>query len=108
MMEDLHSKKGVTYMQRIVKNLIDHFHFSYLPAEGMLFSSTWRSIQEFPDGSPLGTAMIGMYCHDPLSQSLFHRLPVDETWHFYGGDPLRLILLFPDGSSRDMISRSSA
>ncbi len=93
-------------MQQKVQALIDHFHFTYLPAEGTLFSSTWRSIQDFPDGSPVGTAMIGMYCHDPLSHSLFHRLPVDETWHFYGGDPLRLILLFPDGSSRDVIMGS--
>ncbi|PKL40342.1 MAG: hypothetical protein CVV42_21330, partial [Candidatus Riflebacteria bacterium HGW-Riflebacteria-2] len=48
-------------------------------------------------------AMIGMYCSDPLSQSFFHRLPVDETWHFYGGDALRLVLLAPDGSCREVI-----
>jgi predicted cupin superfamily sugar epimerase len=47
--------------------------------------------------------MIGMYCNEPLSRSVFHRLPVDEVWHFYGGDPLRLILLHPDGSSMDVI-----
>ncbi len=85
-----------------IKALIDHFHFTTLPAEGTYFASTWRSIREFADGSPVGTAMIGMYCSDPLSQSFFHRLPVDETWHFYGGDPLRLVLLFPDGSSRNV------
>jgi predicted cupin superfamily sugar epimerase len=89
-----------------IKALIDHFHFTPLPAEGTLFASTWRSSQEFADGSPVGTAMIGMYCIDPLSQSFFHRLPVDETWHFYGGDPLRLVLLAPDGSSRDIIMGS--
>ncbi len=83
--------------------LIDHFSFTPLPAEGTLFASTWRSTQEFADGSPLGTAMIGMYCHDPLSQSVFHRLPVDETWHFYGGDPIRLVLLTPEGSSREIL-----
>ena len=37
---------------------------------------------------------------------MFHRLKYDEVWHFYGGDPLRLILLFPDGSSRDVIMGS--
>jgi predicted cupin superfamily sugar epimerase len=41
--------------------------------------------------------MIGMYAHDPLSHSLFHRVPHDEVWHFYGGDPIRLVLLQPDG-----------
>ena len=86
-----------------IKALIDHFHFTPLPAEGTLFASTWRSTQECADGSPVGTAMIGMYCHDPLSQSVFHRLPVDETSHFYSGDPIRLVLLAPDGSSREVI-----
>ncbi len=90
-----------------IKALIDHFHFTPLPAEGTYFASTWRSTQEFADGSPVGTAMIGMYCTDPLSQSFFHRLPVDETWHFYGGDPLRLVLLHPDGSCRDVIMGSN-
>lgn len=47
--------------------------------------------------------MIGLYCDDPRSVSLFHRLPVDEVWHFYAGDPLRLVLLYPDGSSEDVI-----
>jgi len=35
--------------------------------------------------------------------SMFHRLKSDEIWHFYSGDPLRLILLYPDGSSKDVI-----
>ena len=41
--------------------------------------------------------------NDPPSRSLFHRLTFDETWHFYGGDPLRLILLHPDGRSEDVV-----
>ena len=86
-----------------IKAMIDLYQFTPLPAEGTLFVSTWRSNQEFADGSPVGTAMIGMYCNEPLSRSVFHRLPVDEVWHFYGGDPLRLILLHPDGSSLDVI-----
>lgn len=94
-------------MEAKIKALIEHFHFSTLPAEGTLFASTWRSTQEFADGSPVGTAMIGMYCSDPLSQSFFHRLPVDETWHFYGGDAMRLVLLAPDGGSRDVIMGSN-
>ena len=97
-------KNGI--MDPKIKALIDHFQFTPLPAEGTLFASTWRSAQEFDDGSPVGTAMIGMYCSDPLSQSFFHRLPVDETWHFYGGDSLRLVLLAPDGSSSEVIMGS--
>ncbi|MCX6055242.1 MAG: cupin domain-containing protein [Chloroflexi bacterium] len=86
-----------------VKALIELFHFTPLPIEKTLFSSTYRSEQELPGGGPVGTAMLGLYCHDPLSHSLFHKLPVDEIWHFYSGDPLQLMLLFPDGSSRKVI-----
>ena len=83
--------------------LIAHFGLTPLPSEGTLFTSTWRSTGELPEGGPHGTAMIGLYCSDPVSHSRFHRLPVDEVWHFYSGDPLRLILLFPDGRSRDVV-----
>lgn len=80
-----------------------HFQFDMLPVEGTFFKSTYRSTQEFSDGSPVGTAMIGMYCNQPLSLSCFHRLAHDEIWHFYGGDPFQLILLHPDGSSEVVI-----
>lgn len=86
-----------------VKALIDHYNLQPLPVEGTLFASTYRSSQEYEDGKPVGTAMIGLYCDEPRSLSLFHRLKYDEVWHFYGGDPLRLVLLYPDGSSRDVI-----
>lgn len=86
-----------------VKALIEHYKLQPLPVEGTLFVSTYRSAQEYENGKPVGTAMIGMYCDEPRSVSLFHRLKYDEVWHFYGGDPLRLVLLYPDGSSRDVI-----
>ena len=81
-----------------VSELIEAYGFEPLPVEGTLFASTYRSSASLPDATPVGTAMIGMYAHDPLSRSLFHRLPHDEVWHFYGGDPIRLVLLRPDGS----------
>ena len=80
-----------------MSRLIDAYGFEPLPVEGTLFVSTYRSGVSLPDGAPVGTAMIGMYAHDPVSRSLFHRLPHDEIWHFYGGDPIRLVLLQPDG-----------
>ena len=52
---------------------------------------------------PAGTAIVGLYCDDPPSRSLFHRLDFDEVWHFYGGDPIRLVLLYPDGGSGEVI-----
>lgn len=86
-----------------VKGLIDRLHLEPLPAEGTLFASTYRSEQELDSGKPFGTAIVALYCDGPPSLSRFHRLSVDEIWHFYAGDPLRLVLLFPDGSSRDVI-----
>ncbi len=89
-----------------VKALIDHYHFQSLPVEGTLFASTYRSPQEYADGKPVGTAIVAMYCDEPRSRSLFHKLKYDEVWHFYGGDPLRLVLLYPDGSSGEVIMGS--
>jgi len=91
-----------------VKALIDHYKLQPLPIEGTLFASTYRSQQENEDGKPVGTAIIAMYCDEPhnVSMSLFHKLKYDEVWHFYGGDPLRLVLLYPDGTSRDVIMGS--
>lgn len=86
-----------------VQALIEHFDLRPLPVEETLFASTYRSATEVAGGGPSGTAMIGLYCDEPRSVSLFHRLPVDEVWHFYGGDPLRLVLLHPDGSSEDVV-----
>jgi len=85
-----------------VAELVDHYGLAPLPVEGTLFASTYRSAAELPGGGPVGTAMMGLYAHDPLSRSLFHRLPSDEVWHFYGGDPIRLVLLRPDGSSGEV------
>ncbi|HEX8990444.1 MAG TPA: cupin domain-containing protein [Anaerolineales bacterium] len=93
-------------MRPEVKALIDHYHFMPLPAEGTLFLSTYRSATELDGGKPFGTAIIAMYTDDPPSISRFHRLPVDEVWHFYSGDPMRLILLYPDGTARDILMGS--
>jgi predicted cupin superfamily sugar epimerase len=89
-------------MEPVIARLIEHYDLRPLPVEGTLFTGTYRSLDDTPDGRPAGTAMIGMYSHDPPSMSMFHRLPTDEVWHFYGGDPIRLILLHPDGTSDDL------
>ncbi len=89
------------------KALIEHYKLKSLPVEGTLFTSTYRSSLELSDGTPFGTAMIGLYSDDPLSVSCFHRLPSFEIWHVYGGDPFKLILLYPDGSSQDILMGSN-
>lgn len=86
-----------------IKSLIQHYKLQPLPVEGTLFTSTYRSPESLPNGKPYGTGMIGLYCQEPKSISYFHKLSIDEMWHFYFGDPLRLILLYPDGSSKDVV-----
>jgi len=86
-----------------VRAFIGHFNLQPLPVEGTLFASTYRSAAETEAGKPVGTAMLGLYCDEPRSVSLFHRLSADEVWHFYSGDPLRLVLLYPDGSSQEVV-----
>jgi predicted cupin superfamily sugar epimerase len=88
------------------QQLVEHLGMAQLPVEATYFLSTYRSEANTGTGGPVGTAMIGMYSNDPPSRSLFHRLEFDEVWHFYGGDPMRLVLLHPDGSSSDVIMGS--
>lgn len=85
-----------------IQQLITNLQLESLPVEGTLYRNTYRSKITFSNGDPVGTAMIGLYCHQPESMSLFHRLTHDETWHFYQGDPFTLYLLYPDGSSREI------
>jgi predicted cupin superfamily sugar epimerase len=85
-------------MKDTVRALIAHHGFTPLPSEGTLYVPTWRS-----PTPGAGTAMLGLYCDEPPSRSLFHRLPVDEVWHHHGGDALRLVLLHADGRSEDVL-----
>ena len=80
--------------------ILQHFPFQPLLVEGALYCNTWVSHQRIEQGTPAGTAMIGLYSEHPFSASCFHRLAYDEVWHVYGGDPFQLILLYPDGSSK--------
>ena len=90
-------------MHETAAALIERFGMERLPVEGTFFASTYRSAEAAPTGGPAGTAIVGLYCDDPPSRSLFHRLAFDEVWHFYGGDPIRLVLLHPDGGSEDVV-----
>src|SRR5262245_26316351 len=71
-----------------------------LPVEGTFLAETYRSDDS---GAPAGTAAVALFSADPPSRSLFHRLAHDEVWHFHAGDPLRLVLLRPDGSDEEVI-----
>ncbi|KZN69585.1 cupin domain-containing protein [Pseudoalteromonas luteoviolacea] len=84
-------------------DVLAHYRFSRLPVEGTLYKSTWRASTELSSHKPVGTAMIGMYCHALRSVSCFHRLSHDEVWHFYAGDAFNLYLLYPDGQVETVV-----
>ena len=84
------------------EDLIALYGLEPIPREGGLFRRTWAG-PERPDGRPAGTAIVALLTARPGDFSALHRLPTDEVWHFYLGDPLELLLLAPDGSARTAV-----
>lgn len=89
-----------------------------LPIEGGYFRETWRSsLVITPSALPLryttdrsvGSAIYYLLTSDPDSFSAMHRLPTDEVYHFYLGDPVEMLLLAPDGgTSRILLGQNVA
>ena len=86
-----------------MRSLIRRFDLEPLPVEGALFARTLASGASTAAGGPAWSAGVGLFCNDPPSRSSFHRLAFDEVWHFYAGDPLRLVLLHPGGSDEEVV-----
>jgi predicted cupin superfamily sugar epimerase len=82
------------------EELVAHYALEPLPREGGLFRRTWAG-PEGPDGRPAGSAIVVLLTADDFSA--LHRLPTDEIWHHYLGDPLELLLLAPDGTARTVV-----
>jgi len=77
------------------------------PREGGYFVQTWKSEERIPVAAlpsrysgarAAGTAIY--YLLEPSTFSEIHRLISDEVFHFYLGDPVQMLQLWPDGSSR--------
>ena len=76
------------------------------PIEGGYFVEAYRSALRVPqsvlgsaysDGRLIGTAIF--YLLTPDTFSAMHKLPGDELFHFYLGDPVEMLQLNPDGTS---------
>ncbi|MFF6780882.1 cupin domain-containing protein [Streptomyces sp. NPDC012510] len=85
------------------EDLIAHYELEPIPREGGRFRQTWAGPERGDDGLPEGTAIVALLTTEPGDYSALHRLPGDEIWHFYLGDPLQMLLLAPDGSSRIVV-----
>lgn len=90
-------------MNHEIKTIIRRFGLVMMPEENTYLAQTYRSRLAGRDGQPAGTAVIGLYCEDPLSFSCFHRLKFNEVWYFYDGDPFELHLLHYNGERETVI-----
>lgn len=91
-------------------DLIKMLGMRLLPGEGGYYCETYRSDHVVPGSSlpeqyeadrSLGTAI--SYLLTPDTKSLLHRLPTDEIFHFYLGDPVMMLQLYPEGSAKTII-----
>ena len=82
------------------QNVIDHLGLKPLPMEGGFYRETYRLADPRPvaDEAPSALATAIYYLLTPDTQSAWHRLPFDELWHFYLGDPVELLNIDPTGS----------
>lgn len=74
------------------------------PMEGGFFRETWRSTVRSagPHGDrSAGTAIY--YLLTPDSFSALHRLRSDEVFHFYLGDAVQMLQLWPDGTVHTVV-----
>jgi predicted cupin superfamily sugar epimerase/mannose-6-phosphate isomerase-like protein (cupin superfamily) len=90
--------------------LIKHFNMARVPQEGPWFVLTYSSpdvlargaLPERYDGSrAAGSAIIALITTTDFSA--MHRLKTDEMWHYYGGDPLKMLILHPNGTSEVVV-----
>jgi len=80
-----------------VDDLTRLWKLSVMPTEQVYFTQSYVDRKTGADGKPLCSAIVALLTDDPSSFSDMHRLPTDEIWHFYLGDPIELLLLHADG-----------
>ncbi|MBI9047491.1 MAG: cupin domain-containing protein [Anaerolineaceae bacterium] len=101
-------------MENITKeDIIKHFELLPLPGEGGYFRQNYCAKEQFlrsvlpghynQDQKPYSTAIFYFLTDEPDCFSELHRLPTDEIFHFYLGDPMETLLLYPDHNSRRVI-----
>ncbi len=80
-----------------------HLGMVPIPHEGPLFAAAYKGgtlAGESGNRQERKAAYSAIYTLITAERfSAMHRLKSDELWHFYGGTPLELLLLYPDGRS---------
>jgi predicted cupin superfamily sugar epimerase/mannose-6-phosphate isomerase-like protein (cupin superfamily) len=91
------------------KQLIDKLKMQLIPGEGAWFAVTYKSADPIEgeaaahvSGPHFGYSAI--YALETKTDfSAMHRLVTDEMWHFYGGVPVEMLLLYPDGHGETVV-----
>lgn len=71
-----------------------------LEVEGGMYKCVYSADQQV-DGRPICSVIYYLLSKDAFSH--LHRLPTDEVYYFFMGDPVELLELLPDGSHRKVI-----
>ncbi len=96
----------------VANEIIEHLGLEPLPVEGGFFKQTYVSRENYgappkfeqrESGKPLCTAIFYLLTNAPDSFSALHRLPTDEIYHHYIGDPVGLLELHSNGSNTQVI-----
>jgi len=92
------------------REIIDRLKLIPLTIEGGYFRETYRAPLSIP-ANTLSAEFAGKrnastciyYLLTPDTFSAIHRVRSDEIFHFYAGNPVEMLQLWPDGSSRTVI-----
>jgi len=90
-----------------IDEIIKHLGMIPLEEEGGYYSETYRSDKNnkkaLYNGGIRTTRSIQSCIYYLMTEDSFsalHRLPSDEIWHFYLGDPIEQLQLLPDGTGK--------
>lgn len=93
-------------MNAKVEKIIKHLNLEPHP-EGGYFSETYRSglqlteLESFQGTRACSTGIYFLLTSGSISH--LHKIRSDEMWHFYSGDPLRIVMLDGNGHYADKI-----
>lgn len=89
------------------EQIIKHFDLKPLPEEGGYYNEIYRSEEKTPSSALPeryeSSRCFGTSIYFLLKKGVFsalHRLKSDEIYHFYMGDPVKVLLLFPEGETK--------
>jgi predicted cupin superfamily sugar epimerase len=94
------------------QELIDHLALEPLRVEGGLYRQTFLADETIPANAlppryqrdkAFSTAIYYMLTNEPVNFSAMHVLPTEEIYHFYLGDPVEMLLLYPNGEHEKIV-----